>query len=79
MVADDNAWGIVVSGYRKRGASPVACPLGPIRFDQVAEGFGARGVRIEDPEKLPAAIAEGFAADRPTLIHVPIATGGPSD
>lgn len=79
VVADDKAWGIVVSNMRKAGKPMVGCELGPIRFDQVAEGFGARGLRIENPEKLPGAIREGFKADRPTLIHVPIITGGPSD
>ena len=79
IVADDSAWGIVVSGCRRRGATPVACQLGPIDFAKVAEGFGAIGVRIEDPKKLPGAIEEGFAADRPTLIHCPIAHGGPGD
>ncbi len=79
VVADDSAWGIVISMSRRRGSVPVGAKLGSIRFDQVAEGFGARGVRIEDPKKLPAAIQEGFKADRPTLIHVPIAHGGPTD
>ncbi len=79
VVADDSAWGIVVSMLRKRSVVPVGAKLGEIRFDQVAEGFGARGVRIEDPQKLGPAIKEGFKADRPTLIHVPIAHGGPTD
>jgi acetolactate synthase I/II/III large subunit len=79
VVADDKAWGIVVSNMRKMGKPMVGARLGPIRFDQVAEGFGARGLRIEDPRELPQAIREGFQADRPTLIHVPIKTGGPSD
>jgi len=79
IVADDSAWGIVVSGCRKRGATPVACELGPVDFAKVAEGFGAIGVRIDDPRKLPGVIEEGFAADRPTLIHCPIVVGGPAD
>ena len=79
VVADDSAWGIVVSMSRRRGSVPVGAKLGEIRFDQVAEGFGARGIRIEDPRKLPAAIQEGFKADRPTVLHVPIAHGGPAD
>ncbi len=79
VVADDSAWGIVVSMLRKRSAAPVAAKLGEIRFDRVAEGFGARGVRIENISKLAPAIQEGFQADRPTLIHVPIAHGGPMD
>jgi acetolactate synthase-1/2/3 large subunit len=79
VIADDKAWGIVVSNMRKMGKPMVGAKLGPIRFDQVAEGFGARGVRIEDPRELPKAIREGFRAGRPTLIHIPIETGGPSD
>jgi acetolactate synthase-1/2/3 large subunit len=79
VIADDKAWGIVVSNMRKMGKPMVGAKLGPIRFDQVAEGFGARGLRIDDPKELPKAIREGFQADRPTLIHVPIETAGPSD
>ena len=79
VIADDEAWGIVVSNMRKMRKPMVGAKLGPIRFDQVAEGFGARGLRIEDPRELPQTIREGFRADRPTLIYVPIKTGGPSD
>lgn len=79
VIADDRAWGIVVSNMKKMGNPMVGAELGPIRFDRVAEGFGARGLRIEDPKDLTVAIREGFEADRPTLIHVPILTGGPSD
>ena len=79
LVADDSAWGIVISMSRRRRSVPVGAKLSAIRFDQVAEGFGARGVRIEDPQKLAGAIQEGFKTDRPTLIHVPIAHGGPTD
>lgn len=79
VIADDRAWGIVVSNMRKMGKPMVGARLGPIRFDQVAQGFGARGLRVEDPRELPRAIQEGFRADRPTLIHVPIKTGGPAD
>ena len=79
VIADDKAWGIVVSNMQKMGKPMVGAKLGPIRFDQVAEGFGARGLRIDDPKELPKAIREGFQADRPTLIHVPIETAGPSD
>jgi len=51
----------------------------PYRFDKVAEGFGARGVRLEDPSLLPEAIEEGFASARVTVIHVPIESVGPAD
>ena len=79
VVADDSAWGIVISMSRRRRGVPVGANLSPIRFDQVAQGFGARGIRVEDPSQLAPAIRDGFKADRPTLIHVPIAHGGPTD
>jgi len=79
VIADDSAWGIVISMLRKRSGDPVGAKLGEIRFDQVAEGFGAQGLRIEDLSKLVPAIQEGFRAGRPTVIHVPIAHGGPTD
>jgi acetolactate synthase-1/2/3 large subunit len=79
IVADDSAWGIVVSGCLRREQPPVACKLGPIDFAKVAEGFGARGVRVEDPSTLPAAIEDGFASKQVTVIHVPLCHGGPAD
>ncbi|NWF56798.1 MAG: thiamine pyrophosphate-binding protein [Syntrophaceae bacterium] len=79
VVADDCAWGVVISMSRRRGSIPVGAKLGPIQFAKVAQGFGARGVLITDPKQLPAAIKEGFSAEYPTLIHVPIAGGGPTD
>ena len=39
-------------------------------FVQLAEGFGCRGVRTESLDDLPGALAEAFAADRPTLVEV---------
>jgi acetolactate synthase-1/2/3 large subunit len=46
---------------------------------KLAEAFGALGLRVERPEDLAPAIQRGLAADRPTLIHVPIAIEGPAD
>lgn len=81
IVADDQAWGIVVSGQRKRYGEDhlCGCTLGPIRYDQLAESLGCRGACVETPEQLHQAIEEGIRADRPTVIHAPIATGGPAD
>jgi acetolactate synthase I/II/III large subunit len=81
VLADDQAWGIVVCGQRQRYGQEgvLASCMGPIRYDLVAEGLGALGIRAERPEEIGPAIARGLAARRPTLIHVPIATGGPAD
>ncbi len=79
VLADDQAWGIVVSGQRRSFGSAVASELGPVDYVQVAQGLGARAVRIERPDEIPSAIREGFDSGRPTLIHVPIAIGGPEE
>jgi thiamine pyrophosphate-dependent acetolactate synthase large subunit-like protein len=39
-------------------------------FVRLAEGFGCRGVRTGSLDELPSALAEAFAADRPTLVEV---------
>ncbi|MGQ9630646.1 MAG: thiamine pyrophosphate-binding protein [bacterium] len=81
VLADDRAWGIVVSGQEKRyGPEGVlASRMGPIRYDLVAEGFGAAGIRVERPEEIGPAVERGLKADRPTVIHVPISTLGPAN
>jgi acetolactate synthase I/II/III large subunit len=42
-------------------------------FVQVAEAFGAKGIKAE-PDRLADALQEAFDADRPTLVEVPVPT-----
>ncbi len=79
VVADDQRWGISASGQTKNYGEPLYSTLGPTRLDQVAEGFGCRGVRVEQKEAIVPALSEALAADRPTVVHVPIVPGGPDD
>lgn len=79
VVADDERWGISVSGHVQHYGEPLYSTLGPMRLDQVAEGFGCHGVRIDSKEGLVPALQEALAADRPTVIHVPIVPGSPAD
>jgi len=79
VVADDQAWGIVASGQKKSLGEPMASLLGPVDFTRVAQGFGARGVRVEKAEDLAPAVRQAFAAGQPTVIHVPCALLGPTD
>ncbi|HEX29272.1 TPA: hypothetical protein ENG04_04250, partial [Candidatus Poribacteria bacterium] len=74
VVACDNAWGIVADG--QPADRRAACLLGEIRFDRVAQALGARGVYIDDPDKLGPAIEEGLNLDTVTVIHVPTQLGG---
>jgi acetolactate synthase I/II/III large subunit len=79
VVADDEAWGITATAHVKQFGRTIASSLGPIRFDLLAQGFGARGVRISRPDEIASAIREGLSADRPTVIHVPIVGGMPGE
>ena len=79
VVADDEAWGIVVTGQKARGAACVASELGQCGWAETAMGFGARGVRVTQADAIAPAISEGFASGQPTLIEVPLAVMGPCE
>ncbi len=79
VVADDQAWGIVVSGQRRSLGEPIASLLGPVDYAKVAQGFGARGATARTPGELTAAAREALAAGEPTVIEVPLAILGPTD
>jgi len=78
VVADDQQWGISVSGHIQNHGEPLYSILGPTRLDLVAEGFGCKGVRVEQKEELLPALEGAFREDRPTVIHVPIVPGSPA-
>ncbi|MFH1920789.1 MAG: thiamine pyrophosphate-binding protein [Planctomycetota bacterium] len=79
VVADDQAWGIVASGQKRSLGEPIASLLGPVDYAKVAQGFGARGVTVQKPQDLTAAVRQALAAGEPTLIEVPLALLGPTD
>lgn len=79
ILADDEAWGITLTGHTRQFGHGITSELGPIAFDQVARGFGAGGVRIQNAEDLPLLIQRASVGDRPMVIHVPIVRSNPSD
>jgi len=81
VVANDSAWGIVVSDQSSEYGEEevVASRTGVIRFDKVAQALGANGFRVEDSEDLTHAIREGLSSDSPMVIDVPISVLGPAD
>jgi thiamine pyrophosphate-dependent acetolactate synthase large subunit-like protein len=50
------------------GNPEFGCELAPVDFAKVAEGLGVRGVRVDDPEQVAAALDQAFATDGPVLI-----------
>ncbi len=81
VLADDSAWGIVMSGQLKAEGEGgvIASRLGPVDYVRVAEGLGAQGVRVKRPDEIAPAVEKGLRSGMPTLVHVPIAVGGPAD
>lgn len=79
IVADDETWGIAADAQMKQLGCTIASTLGPIRFDLLAQGFGAHGVRVSRAEEIAPAIRDALSTDRPTLIHIPIVGGMPRD
>ncbi|MEE2657491.1 MAG: thiamine pyrophosphate-binding protein [Candidatus Latescibacterota bacterium] len=79
IVADDEAWGITVSGHRQHYGKAMSSELGPVDFAAAAEAFGAIGARVESCEELIPAVRRGVAESRPVVIHVRIPGGMPGE
>jgi len=79
VVADDERWGISLTGHVRNYGRPLHSLLGPTRLDQVAEGFGCRGMRVERKEDLVPALRSALSATRPTVIQVPIVPSSPTN
>jgi acetolactate synthase-1/2/3 large subunit len=79
VVADDQAWGIVASDQKRSLGEPIASLLGPVDYARVAQGFGAQGVTVDQPDRLAAAVRDALNSGQPTLVEVPIALLGPTD
>lgn len=79
IVADDEAWGIILTGQEKTLGQGIKSELGPIRFDKMAEAFGCVGSRVEKADQIGPAIEEGLASSCPTLIHIPVVRSNPTD
>ena len=76
VLANDEAWGIVVSGQRQAGRPCAASYLGHCDWVRTVEGLGGRGVRVESADQIAAALEEGFASGVATLVEVPIRVMG---
>jgi acetolactate synthase-1/2/3 large subunit len=81
IVANDRAWGIVVSEQRQTLGEEglLASRFSSPRYAELAKALGANGAVAESVEELTNAIREGFASTKPTVIDVPISVCGPAD
>jgi acetolactate synthase I/II/III large subunit len=73
IVFDNRRYGTIRMHQAIRGTGVgVATELGPIDIAKIAEGFGARGVRVEEDDGFEAALRDALGADGPTVIHLPL-------
>ena len=45
------------------------------RYDKVMEDFGGKGIFVEDPKDIPAALEQAMAFDGPALVNIVISQG----
>ena len=73
IVFNDNAYGNVLRDQVTRfQGRTIGANLHNPDFVRLAEAYGARGVRVEEPGPLESALREALAIDAPTLIEVPV-------
>jgi acetolactate synthase I/II/III large subunit len=73
LVFNDAAYGNVLRAQKERyGNRVIATELHNPNFVQLAESFGAQGLRAETPQELRQALRKGLDAKAPTLIEIPV-------
>ena len=76
VVSCDYSWGLEVGVYRRmlgpQSPETEAHWSAGVRFNKIAEGFGAYGEYVEYEEDIAPAIARALASGRPAVIQVPV-------
>jgi acetolactate synthase-1/2/3 large subunit len=71
VVMNNRAYGQIKQEHDfKYGPRYIGVDLGEVRFDLVAQGFGAQGERVDRPDRLDAALQRAVAGDRATVLDV---------
>jgi acetolactate synthase-1/2/3 large subunit len=70
VVLNDSSLSLIRIKQEAKGYTRRPLNFGPTRFDVVAEGLGVRGLRVETPAELEAALGAALAAPTSTVIDV---------
>ncbi len=72
LVFDNERYGTIRMHQDRRGPGGLATDLGPIDFVRVAEGLGAKAVRVDRTDAFEPALRSGLAGSVPTVLHLPL-------
>jgi acetolactate synthase-1/2/3 large subunit len=72
IVFDNHSYGTIAWSQMQEFGREIGAELCNPDFAQMAQSFGAAGVRAVDPDQLYEALLEARDRDRPTVIHVPL-------
>jgi thiamine pyrophosphate-dependent acetolactate synthase large subunit-like protein len=72
VVADSGGFAEIRDQQRARGIPPVAVDLHTPDLVALARAMGAYGIAVDDPAAVTEHVQRGLAADRPTLIRLPL-------
>jgi acetolactate synthase-1/2/3 large subunit len=70
IVFDNRRYGTIRAHQERRGTSTAGTDLGAIDFAAVAEGFGAKGIRVDDDEAFEPALRDALANAGPSVLHL---------
>jgi acetolactate synthase I/II/III large subunit len=71
VVGNNGIWGLEKHPMRALYGYDVAAELQPgVRYDQMMESFGGKGVLVDDPNDLGPALKRVLASGEPTLVNV---------
>jgi thiamine pyrophosphate-dependent acetolactate synthase large subunit-like protein len=70
VVVDNGGYGEIRNEMAERGHPVHAVDLDSLDFAALGRVLGCEGVTVEDQGALAEALERGFAADRPTVLHV---------
>jgi thiamine pyrophosphate-dependent acetolactate synthase large subunit-like protein len=71
VVVDNAGYGEIRNEMRDRGDEPLGADLESPDFPALGRALGCHGVHADSPAAAAEALERAFAADRPTVIHVP--------
>jgi acetolactate synthase-1/2/3 large subunit len=72
VIANDNTYGAILFNMTERFGRAIAHELKNPDFAKLGDAYGMRGVKLGSPDELGAAVRQAVAADRSTLIDLPL-------